>query len=464
MSTERSPERAYRRRAARFRRAVVATLAVLTVSATGLTIAGAFRGPHLNDAAVAAGTALERAGQRLVLHADQAIATVGPDDITITPAVPVEASSDGRAITIRFTGMLRARTEYRVEANVVGASTGVRGVLTYAFTTPDLEIAVLARDLEGPDQVRQGTVSGGHDVRLVATDRIQEFALTRDGIGAIVLDGSGADGRLSFALAGDEQLQEFPLPGPGRLRDLHGSTTTGLLGVIFTADDDEDAGSQLLLVDPFGTDGVARPVTGLDGEPVSVLDWRFVPGTAYLVAQTFDQSLLLVDTASPDIPPTPLGEHAELRGFLPGSLTLVVADPLSGSTIDLQSGETTQLALPDDRLSADDYPGAIALLDDDRYAEIVSRPDADFVLDYRVLLVGTGGVETLYDPEPGVAVTRICLSPNGQYLAVEVQDPDGESDGYPSLTGRTGTTVRILDVDTGETAGSIAGFAASWCG
>lgn len=459
-----STERRLRRRTAGYRRAVVATLGVLGLAATALTVAGAFRAPHLDDAAVAAGTALERPGQRLVLTADQAIDAVGTDDVTITPAVPVEVSSDGRAITIRFTGMLRARTAYDVAVDVTGAATGVRGTLAYAFTTPDLEVAVLVRDLDGPDEVRGRAVSGRDAARLVAADRIQEFALTRDGVGAILLDEAGAEGRLGFALTGEEQLQEFPLPGPGRLRDLRGSTTTGLLGVLFTATGDEGAVSQLLLVDPFGPAAIARPVTGLDGEPVSVLDWRFVPGTAYLVAQTFDESLLLVDTAQPDAAPVPLGEHAELRGFLPGSLSLVVADPLSGSTIDLASGRTETLTLPDDHLDADAYPGKIVMLDADRYAEIVSRAGADFVLDYEVLLVDAGGVETLYDPDPGVVIRDICLSPNGQYLAIEAQDPAGEPDGYPNLSGRTGGTVALLDVQTGETAGSLAGFAASWCG
>lgn len=463
MSTERLPsERGVRRRTARYRRAVVATLGVLALATVGLTIAGAFRGPHLADAAVAAGTALERPGQRLVLQADQAIDTVGADDVSIEPAVPVEISSEGRAITIRFTGMLRARTAYDIAVDVTGAATGVRDTLAYSFTTPDLDVAVLARDLDGPDEVRSRAVAGRDAVRLVAADRIQEFALTRDGVGAILLGDTGAEGRLGFALTGEELLQEFPLPGPGRLQNLRGSTTTGLLGVVFTASD-ESAVSQLLLVDPFDPAAIARPVTGLDGTPVSVLDWRFVPGTAYLVAQTFDESLLLIDTAEPDAPPTPLGEHAELRGFLPGTRTLVVADPLAGSTIDLESGRTTTLELPDDHLDADAYPGQIVLLGPGRYAEVVSHAGPDFVLDSQVLLVDDEGATTIDDPDPGVTVGSLCLSPNGQYLAIELQDPEGEPDGYPNASGRTGSTTTILDVQTGETVGSIVGIAASWC-
>ena len=75
-----------------YRRALVATIGILAVATTGLAIAGAFRGPHLDDAGVAAGTALERTGQRLVLRADQAIEPVDAGDVTITPDVPVDSS------------------------------------------------------------------------------------------------------------------------------------------------------------------------------------------------------------------------------------------------------------------------------------------------------------------------------------------------------------------------------------
>jgi hypothetical protein len=208
-----------------------------------------------------------------------------------------------------------------------------------------------------------------------------------------------------------------------------------------------------------------RPLAGLDGEPASVLDWRFVPGTPYLVAQTFDESLLLVDTATPEAPPVPLGEHAELRGFLPGSPTLVVADPLSGSTIDLASGETTTLELPDDGLDPAAYPGEIVTLGLDRYVEVASRPapGEEFVLDYEVLLVTPDGADVVYDPAPGIPLRDVCLSPNAQYLAVELQDPQGEPDGYPNVSGRAGSTTYFVDLATGRADRAIAGFAASWC-
>lgn len=451
-----------------FRRSVAATVGILGLAVAGLGVAGAFRGPHLADASVAAASALERAGQRLVLQADQAIDPVDAAAARIVPEVPVEVTSDERAIAIRFTGMLRALTEYTVSVAVSGSATGVDGTLEYRFTTPDLDVAVLVRDLDGPDEVRGRPVSGEESVTLFSADRIQEFALLPDGVAAVLLDDTGANGRLVIAPEGEQITQEIGLPGLGRLQQLRASDTTDRIGALFTsadADGPDARLSQLLLFDRLDASGIARPVTGLDGEPLSVLDWRFVPGTPYLVVQAFDQSMLLINTTTPDAAPVPLGEHAEVRGFLPGTLELVVADPLSGGVIDLASGETAPLDLPDDGLDETSYPGKVVVIADEAYVEVASRPapGEGFVLDYEVLRVTPDGVEVVFDPDAGIPIRDICLSPNAQYLAVELQDPEGEPDNYPTVSGRTLSTTYFVDLETGQANRAIAGFASSWC-
>lgn len=438
------------------------------VAATGLGVAGAFRGPKLDTANVAAATALERVGQRLVLISDQAIDPVTAEDVQISPDVPISVVSDERSVTIRFSGMLRALTEYTVAVAVTGSATGVTGALEHTFSTPDLEVTVLVRDLDGPDEVRTRTVSGQESATVFEADRIQEFAELRDGVAAVVLDDGRTTGRLVIAVAGEPVTQEVALPGPGLLQQLRASDATDHLGVVFTSEDQNSPDArvaQLLLLDRLDPGGIVNPVVGLDGEPLSVLDWRFVPGTPYVVVQAYDQTMLLVDTTTPDAVPVPLGEHTQMRGFLPGTLRLVVANPTSGSTIDLESGQTRPLELPDDGLDEFVYPGKVIALADDRYVEIVSRPSVGegFVLDYAVLHVTADAVVVAYDPGAGVPIRDICLSPNGQYVAVEVQDPEGEPDDYPNVSGRTLTNTYFVDLETLAANRAIAGFAASWC-
>lgn len=465
MSTE--PSRAAARRSRGWRRSLVATLGILALAAAGFAIAGAFRAPHLDRATVAADTALQRAGQRLVLQADQAIDPVAADDVRIEPETAVDVTSDGRAVTLRFAGTLRALTEYRVSVDVRGSSTGIAGTFDYAFTTPDLSVAVLLRDLDGPDEVVRRGVAGGDPESLFRADRIQEFALTGDGVAAVVLEEDGVDGRLVIARSGDGLVQDVPLPGTGRVQELQVSDATGRLGFTFTSaiTGEDEPVSRLLVYDPLDASGVVRPVVGLDGEPVSVLDWLFVPGTPYLVAHAFDESLLLVDTTDLEAPPSLLGQHTELRGLLPGTLSLVVADPLSGGTVDLTTGESVPLELPDDGLDPAAYRGKLIALSADRYVEVVSEPagGTGFVLDYAVLLVDRDGAQVVDDPDAGIPIRDVCLSPNGQYLAVEVQDPSGEPDGYPNVPGRTASTTYFIDLETGSANRGMSGFLSSWC-
>ena len=231
MSTERIREaaatRSARRRGRDYRRTVLATVGVLALATTTLGVAGAFRPPRLDTATVAAATALERPGQRLVLQVDQTIDPVDAADVTIEPAVPIEVVSDPRTVTIRFPGMLRALTDYTVRVDVRGASTGIEGTLEHVVATPDLSVAVLLRDLTGPDQVIRRDVAGGAPEVLFAADRIQEYAVTPETVAAVLLGDSGAEGRLVVAPAGSTSTQEVNLPAPGRLQQLHASPSSG---------------------------------------------------------------------------------------------------------------------------------------------------------------------------------------------------------------------------------------------
>ncbi|MEO5533545.1 MAG: hypothetical protein ABIR17_00235 [Pseudolysinimonas sp.] len=441
-------------------------IGTLVVATSGLAVAGSFQGPRLSSVTVAAASAIQLPGQRLVLQANQAIESVKPADVRVNPEVAVTVQSTGATITVKFDTTLRGATDYRVDVAVTGASTGIRSALVYQFTTPDLSVSVLLRDAQRGDRVLQRAVTSTDSVTLIGSPRIQEFALTQDGVAAVVLNDAD-DGRVVLAHTGQDLQQDVPTPGNGQIRDLRASPTTGLLGFVFSSDDLTDPAaieSQLYLYDPSDPNGLLRPVTGLDGKPVSVIDWRFVPNTGYLVAQAYDESLLLVDAAG-SAAPTALGQHAELRGFVPGTTDLVVADPTAASLIDLTSGTTSTLSLPPDRLGPTSYPGKLVAMSPDSYLEVVSNPTGvGDQQEYSVLRVdGSGATELYRSPTDGAVIRDICLSPNGQYVSVELQDPGGTFDGYPNVPSFTSITTYFVDVVSGDVSGGIAGFATSWC-
>jgi hypothetical protein len=60
-------------------------------------------------------------------------------------------------------------------------------------------------------------------------------------------------------------------------------------------------------------------------------------------------------------------------------------------------------------------------------------------------------------------IATVCLSPNGQLLAVEVVPPGTETDGYEVVPGYRKSRVIVIDSSTGSVQGDEAGFGASWC-
>jgi uncharacterized repeat protein (TIGR03943 family) len=142
----------------RFRLTAAVTIGALLLAVAGLTAANAVRGPRLLDVQINPAAAVEGAGQRLVLRVDQTVAHLTADQVTVTPSVPVETTSDRAALILRFTDSLRYATSYQIAAKVRSATTGASSTLRYSFRTPEGAFYVLQRatsnaDADAPNQI-----------------------------------------------------------------------------------------------------------------------------------------------------------------------------------------------------------------------------------------------------------------------------------------------------------------------
>lgn len=464
-ATARAIARGDRRRQDRYRRTVLVVVGALTLATAGLGVAGSLQGPKLDEAVLDAGMATERSGARLVLDFDQPLA---PDaEVTVQPQTAVESTVEGNRVTVTFDAPLAFETGYEVRAEVTGAATGRDGSAVHGFETPRPVVTTLVRDPEGDDRVERRELRSDEPEVLFQASVIQEYALLDDAVAAVVQD-EDARGSVRIAPFGETSSYEVPLPTPGTITRL--DAARGLLAFAVTSDpgaDGQPADSSVLhIFDTADPSGVARTIPGLDGAPLQVTALQFVPGTSSLVVQTFDTALLLVDPIS-GTPPSPLGQHAEVRGFLPGTTTLVVADPTSGSIIDLADGATELLELPEADLEAGVYESDLVVLDPERYVEVVARPasaDEPFRLEFAVVAVDADGTRVLFEPATeGAAVRELCVSPNGQYAAITVDDPGSEPDGVPNAPSFTGASTRIVSIADASTAGAVPGFAIDWC-
>lgn len=450
MSTEVSGGR---RRRLGFGALVGVVVGALALLAVGLGVAGAAAPPRISSSAVAPDALVSRPGQRLVLTLNQPIAAEGLR-LTVEPAADAEVSAEGAVVTVRFTGMLDYATTYRVAVDGVrGTATGASGAVEASFTTPGEHLLVVASSGRGEQLVRVAATSGGAPEAVYEADRIAEAVPVGDGFAVISDEGDGqavrhlVPGSAAFVMGGPEEVSYRALRAAPDGRGFGYVMTSPEVGPERTVYD-----SVLFLVDA-ATD-IATEVAGFDGSPIAVADWAYVPGTSSILVRSTDQQGYLVDTAGGD--PQPIGTLGQLRGFVPGTATMLSDRWPDTSALDLATGETTPVSAPLVPLGDGDVVGDFIALGADEYARLVHAFVSDPTPRWSsstVWRVGADGVLPLFTPPSGT-ITAMCASPNAQLLALTVIEPQG-ADAVP-LT-------YVVDARTGSTLRTVTGARPDWC-
>lgn len=451
------------RRRLGFRQTVVLAITVLSLTVVGLTLANVAQGPRLLGAEMNTAAAVQRAGQLLVLRADQPFTGVEPAQVSVVPAVPIEVSWQGATVEVRFLSTLQYAAEYQVSAAVTSAATGASSTLTHSFRTPPAEVYVLQRNgpsgEETPDRIVRA-VLGTTDRAVVDTaERIQEFAVAGSSLAVVTQDGTSA-GKLTVG----------PVSGSGASKTLAADSvitqlqaskaTNGVFGFVLRPLSGPDKNhTQLHIYDPAAGDQ-PTVVKGLDGKPLDPESWAFVPGTRAIVAQTSDALFFLIDTVTGSV--KNLGGHNAMHGFVRGTQTMIFQDQGRYTAFDLTSGQRTEIPLGDLSKSAVVYQ--LLALSDAGYVSVVARLE-DEQLRFSIVVLGQEEESrTIYEPEPADStIPLVCLSPNGQFLAVEAVPPGNETDGYDVLPGYRKSRVVMIDSATGNYQGEESGFRPDWC-
>lgn len=472
MSTESLPTRARADQRKAFHRVNIGLIVSLAVIAGGLGFANALQAPRLNSAEINTQALTTRDGQRVVLNINQPLSDSSTVRVSVSPDSLTEVAVDENAVTIRFPEMLDYNTNYTITVEAKSAATGIVGLIDYTFVTADVDVYSLLRDTrvdEGgqdmPDKILRNKLSGSTE-QVVTFDapRIQGYVVLRDRLAVITLD---PNDQPSLVIASPSDGTETPIDTTGAraIDKLHAADTGDLIGYILDDVSGDTSGlrSVLFLYDLTSDSGVPTPVTGFDGTPLPVMDWMFVPGTTSVVVQGADQQLFLIDTlAGSD--PTPLGWHDEMRGFIPGTVKLVVADPLSGSIIDLAAGTTTILDLPEPQIDPGFYPGTLALLAADRYVLLNATFATEEPGSSRLVLTDPAGSREVFRTNSvGSRIRNFCVSPNGEFVAAEVISGEGIPDQYPNELGYSATSIYFVRLDDATSNRGVNGFLPNWC-
>lgn len=472
MSTDPLPTRARTDQHRAFRRISSVLVVSLAVVAGGLGLANAGQSPRLSSTEINTQALTTRAGQRVVLNINQPLSDSSPVLVSVSPDALTEVAVDENSVTIRFPEMLDYNTQYTITIEAESAATGIAGRIVYTFVTADVDVYSLLRDTredkagqDMPDKILKNKLSGNTEQEVAfEAPRIQGYVVLRDRLGVITLDSSDQP---SLIIASPSDGIETPVDTTGAraIDKLQAADTGDLIGYIFedVSGDANGLRSVLFLYDLTSDSGVPTPVTGFDGKPLPVMDWMFVPGTTSVVVQGADQQLFLIDPlAGGDL--TPLGWHDEMRGFIPGTVKLVVADPLSGSIIDLAAGTTTILKLPEPQIDPGFYPGSLALLADDRYVLLsVTYATEESGSSRLVRTDPDGSSEVFRTNSVGSRIRNFCVSPNGEFLAVEVISGEGVPDNYPNELGYSATSIYFVRLDDATSNRGVNGFLPNWC-
>lgn len=455
-----------------FRRRLLGTIGVLAAAAVSLGFAGYLQGPRLAEASVDVERVTRLADGRLVLALNQQIARVD-GEVRVEPAEPATLAVDGKALIIEFAEPLPYDTAYTVTVDgVVGTAQPTAVAVEHRFTTADAPVHTLARRSPSgqSDLILRSTFSGRTPEVVLEAPRLQSFAHAGDALVAVAVEDDGTN---TLRVAGlDSEVQTMGLPEPGVVRSIGGSTTHPLIafvhdGVTLPGGAEPAYRETLFTLDVSGQAAAPEPVLGIDGAPLRVMDWRFVPGTSSLVVQDLNGALFVVDGLGL-APPTPLGSAAELRGLIPGTRLLVVADPDRGRIIDLESGEERANDLPIAELPEQAYPGKVSQLDaagGHLLSVLLTGDDGAGGVTTESLLarVDDGGTELRYATGTGSRMLDACVAPNGRYAAVETVADGAATDGYPHAPSYVDRLTTVVDLASGEVVLTQSGGSSDWC-
>lgn len=457
----------------RFRRGVIATVAILAVLCAAFVMLDNSQGPKLASASVDTSQVVRQADQQLRLFSNQTLARVTAPQITISPATPFTVQSQGQVIAVQFSRRLRYSQRYSVR--VTGVTSNFQNqpsTMRYSFTTAAASIYYLDRANPAvpgqvlDDIIRTG-VHGSAQKIIYSARHIQQFSVFPAALAVVTLNDDHTDSLSLVSIKNPTQVEHLILPTFGTIEKMQASPDAGILGFVFSSageSADPEFSSDLMTVDLTAAHTVV-PVLGLDSKPLSVLDWSFLSGTTSVVAQASDQSVLLIDPKNPR-GSTPLGIYSTFDGSGPDGKSIVVADGTSPIRYQISNGKTTRLKTHP-ASDSNTYSGELQLVGDGTASvQQVAIFDASTGR-YTSSLIYQAGETTriLFGGKNYQGrINSFSVSPNGQYLAVDAV-PDyatSVSDGYYFDPQATSITTEFIDITTGEVMRSVAGFDESW--
>jgi len=424
---------------------------------------GLLQGPKLSSAQLDVTRAVDQPGQLLRLFGNQAIAAVDASQVTVSPAAPFTVETSGEVVALTFSERLRYNTRYTVSvAGVTTTADDRESAWKYEFETSAPQLYYLDRGAETDEIIRTG-FSGNERTVVWSAPHIQDFAVMGQALAVVTLTDRQTS-ELALVNPADGAIEVTTLPADGAITDFAAADGGTVLGFTFTSKEPAAGGDIVRTLMRLDLDAGREPVpvAGLDGKPLSVLDWMFVPGGSSVIAQTGDQTVLQIDPTGGILP---IGTYAELDHVSIDGTVLTVRDTFGSLAVTLPGAKEKRIT-PSPLGTEQTFGGELEILPDGTRVQkvVVPLPDNAGLESYLVLDDGTAARAIYQTVDQLGSIERFELSPNGQYAVIETVPSiaDAVSDGYFLDARATSITTVIVDLETGAVVRTLDGFGVSW--
>lgn len=440
-------------------RRVIAVVGILGVLAGVGAVAALTQGPRLTSVSVDPAAAIEATGTRLTMTANQSLATVEADQVSVTPAATFTIDSQGRSVGIRFTTPLDDDTTYTVKvAGATSVGGGPVSDLETSFTTPQATIFMLQREgAGGRDMIAMMPIDGMSRTTVFTHDHIEEFRVAPD---ALVISVEEDDKSAIIVTDRDGTNPRYAtLPGDGYVMSLQVANRGAQFGYLFTDRQLSDTeGRASILYTASLRDPQAEPTElELNGPDLSTGDWMFVPDSTGVLVVTFAGDLLLSEGG----PPALLGTAFTIDGISRGTYEAIVDRSGVPVGVNLQTGEESEIDLPE----ISGTPGRVEpAINGGQLWRVTQRDDAGMPIGNSIELVGAdGATRVILSTGKQDPILQFCVSPSGSYIAAIIA-PDYANNPYDRYSRpMPKTQTRIVSVADGSVVSELNGFDISWC-
>lgn len=447
-----------------FRRAFVGLVGVLVLLSVVFLLIGSSQGPKLADAQLDGSSVVSRPDQQLRLFLNQPVQDASTARASVTPETPATVTSNAEVVSVQFERPLFYNTDYSVRVDDIrGLDRRASSSIEHSFTTGSPTLMYLDRGEETDEIVRTGLKGSEREIVYTAKNIIS-FAVTGQ---ALVVARAADDGSSILQLVSlvDGAVEEIRLPEPGVISKLSAADVGSVIGFTYTPvtlADDALGGSRVFVMDlELGRDLVT--VGDLGDGPLLATDWRFMPNATSVIILGMEGNAFTIDSEPGSIP-LPVGRLTTLTGVSQDGATVIGEDATGVVLTDLADGAQRDLA-PSLVDGAQPYVGEVAIAWN---GDIVEKTALQTVSGEFIIAVavddGTTGRSVYQPPGIGDSIDSFRLSPNGQYVAIEMI-PDGTAetrDTNPTNPRSTATTTIVVELATGIASRSFEGFNLVW--